>query len=46
MMLQAHLLQELHVLAGLDHPNLVRLCGVCLDPPLVVKEFYRWGDVA
>jgi len=24
----------------------VRLGGVALAPPLVVKEFYRWGDVA
>lgn len=33
------------LLTSLNHPNLVRFCGVCLDPPLVVMEFYRHGNV-
>jgi hypothetical protein len=35
--------KEVALLTSLNHPNLVRFCGVCLDPPLVVMEFYRWG---
>lgn len=33
------------ILAKLTHPNLVRFCGVCLDPPLVVMEYYRNGSM-
>jgi hypothetical protein len=33
------------LLTSLNHPNLVRFCGVCLDPPLVVMEYYRHGNV-
>jgi hypothetical protein len=28
-------------LASLSHPNLVRICGVVIDPPLVVTEFHK-----
>jgi hypothetical protein len=33
------------MLTSLNHPNLVRFCGVCLDPPLLVMEYYRHGSV-
>lgn len=42
---QNALLKEVGLLAKLTHPNLVRFCGVCLDPPLVVMEYYRNGSV-
>lgn len=34
-------MKEVGLLISLNHPNLVRFCGVCLDPPLVVMEYYR-----
>lgn len=42
---QNALLKEVGLLAKLTHPNLVRFFGVCLDPPLVVMEYYRNGSV-
>lgn len=42
---QNALLKEVGLLGKLMHPNLVRFCGVCLDPPLVVMEYYRFGSV-
>jgi hypothetical protein len=42
---QNALLKEVGILAKLTHPNLVRFCGVCLDPPLVVMEYYRNGSM-
>lgn len=45
LLLQNALLKEVGILAKLTHPNLVRFCGVCLDPPLVVMEFYRNGSM-
>lgn len=44
-LLQKALLTEVGILSKLTHPNLVRLCGVCLDPPLVLMEFYRNGSL-
>lgn len=32
-------------MTNLNHPNLVRFCGVCLDPPLLVMEYYHHGSV-
>eukprot|EP00879_Flechtneria_rotunda_P011134 GHRR01011632.1.p1 GENE.GHRR01011632.1~~GHRR01011632.1.p1 ORF type:complete len:1046 (+),score=387.29 GHRR01011632.1:425-3139(+) len=37
--------KEVMLLTSLNHPNVVRFCGVCLDPPLVVMEFYKHGSV-
>eukprot|EP00882_Tetradesmus_deserticola_P033722 GHRQ01038546.1.p1 GENE.GHRQ01038546.1~~GHRQ01038546.1.p1 ORF type:complete len:228 (+),score=79.53 GHRQ01038546.1:820-1503(+) len=39
------LCKEVGLLTSFNHPNLVRFCGVCLDPPLVVMEYYRHGNV-
>jgi serine/threonine protein kinase len=39
--LQEALQKEVGMLTSLNHPNLVRFCGVCLDPPLLVMEYYR-----
>jgi serine/threonine protein kinase len=38
---QEALQKEVGMLTSLNHPNLVRFCGVCLDPPLLVMEYYR-----
>jgi hypothetical protein len=34
-------LEHVASLASLSHPNLVRICGVVIDPPLVVTEFHK-----
>eukprot|EP00878_Enallax_costatus_P013757 GHUV01014388.1.p1 GENE.GHUV01014388.1~~GHUV01014388.1.p1 ORF type:complete len:500 (+),score=85.50 GHUV01014388.1:1551-3050(+) len=36
---------EAALLMCFNHPNLVRFCGVCLDPPLVVMEYYSHGNL-
>lgn len=41
LLLQNALHKEVVLLTSLNHPNLVRFCGVCLDPPLVVMEYYK-----
>lgn len=33
--------KEASLLMSLRHPNLVRFCGVCLEPPIVIMEYYR-----
>jgi hypothetical protein len=38
---QDSLLEHVAALADLSHPNLVRICGVVIDPPLVVTEFHK-----
>ena len=45
-LLQDALLKEASLMANCTHPNLVRLCGVCLDPPLLVTEYYRNGRLS
>jgi serine/threonine protein kinase len=42
---QNALLKEVGILAKLTHPNLVRFCGVCLDPQLVVMDYCRNGSM-
>ena len=44
---QADFLREAEILAGLDHPAVVRLLGVCLNsqPWLLVEEFACYGDL-
>lgn len=32
-------------MARFTHPRLVHLCGVCLDPPLLITEYYRNGSL-
>ncbi|KIY93075.1 hypothetical protein MNEG_14888 [Monoraphidium neglectum] len=40
------LLREVKTLTTLNmHPNMVRFCGVCLRPPLVVTEYLRNGSL-
>jgi len=37
--------REISVMSGLEHPNLVNLIGVCLDPLCIVTEFMAYGDL-
>lgn len=44
--LQEALLKELRMLTNLTmHPNIVRFCGVCLEPPLIITEYYSNGSM-
>ena len=38
---QNALLKEVGLLAKLTHPNLVRFCGVCVDPPMVIMQYHN-----
>ncbi len=42
---QRALENEVHFLQRLKHPNLVTFYGVCLEPPMVVMEYYKRGSV-
>ncbi len=43
---QESLLKEVQMLNHLTmHPNVVRFCGVCLDPPLIITEYYSRGSL-
>mmetsp|Transcript_13456 Transcript_13456/g.18567 ORF Transcript_13456/g.18567 Transcript_13456/m.18567 type:complete len:864 (+) Transcript_13456:1-2592(+) len=37
--------REVYVMSGLEHPNLVQLKGLCLDPLCIVTEFMSSGDL-
>jgi hypothetical protein len=37
--------KEVSILVKLNHTCLCRFIGVCLDPPLVVMEYYRNGSM-
>jgi len=43
--LQEALLKEAGFMVKFTHPSLVHLCGVCLDPPLLVMEYYHNGSM-
>lgn len=43
---QASLEKEVEFLGRcMLHPNVVRLCGVCVEPPMVVTEYYSNGSL-
>ncbi|PRP75101.1 leucine-rich repeat-containing protein [Planoprotostelium fungivorum] len=37
--------REVFIMSGLEHINLVRLMGLCLDPLAIVTEFMSCGDL-
>jgi serine/threonine protein kinase len=43
--LQDELQRKAALLSTIKHRNIVRFCGVALDPPLLVMEYYRHGSV-
>jgi serine/threonine protein kinase len=39
------LMNEVYVLGSLTHPNIMRFCAVCLDPPMIVTQYYQQGSL-
>eukprot|EP01119_Soliformovum_irregulare_P016349 TRINITY_DN4710_c0_g2_i3.p1 TRINITY_DN4710_c0_g2~~TRINITY_DN4710_c0_g2_i3.p1 ORF type:complete len:1173 (+),score=432.27 TRINITY_DN4710_c0_g2_i3:488-3520(+) len=37
--------REVFIMSGLEHPNLVNLKGLCMDPLCIVTEFLAFGDL-
>jgi hypothetical protein len=37
----ASLANEVHMLGSLSHPNVVRFCAVCLEPPMIGVRVYQ-----
>lgn len=38
-------MNEVHLLGSLTHPNIMRFCAVCLDPPMIVMQYYAHGSL-
>ncbi|GFH32190.1 protein kinase domain-containing protein, partial [Haematococcus lacustris] len=36
---------EVHMLGTYNHPNIVRFMAICLDPPLIIMQFYPHGSL-
>lgn len=39
------LMNEVYLLGSLSHPNIMRFCAVCLDPPMIVTQYYQHGSL-
>lgn len=39
------LMNEVFMLGSLSHPNIMRFCAVCLDPPMIVTQYYQHGSL-
>lgn len=39
------LMDEVYLLGSLSHPNIMRFCAVCLDPPMIVTQYYQHGSL-
>ena len=39
------LMNEVYLLGSLSHPNIMRFCAVCLDPPMIVTQYYSQGSL-
>jgi serine/threonine protein kinase len=39
------LMNEVFLLGSLSHPNIMRFCAVCLDPPMIVTQYYQHGSL-
>lgn len=38
-------MDEVYLLGSLSHPNIMRFCAVCLDPPMIVTQYYQHGSM-
>jgi serine/threonine protein kinase len=45
LLLQLSLMKEVRMMTALNHPNIVRFCGVCLNPQFIVTEYYHRGSL-
>lgn len=39
------LMDEVYLLGSMSHPNIMRFCAVCLDPPMIVTQYYPHGSL-
>ena len=39
------LMDEVYLLGTMSHPNIMRFCAVCLDPPMIVTQYYPHGSM-
>ena len=39
------MMNEVHFLGCLSHPNIMRFMAVCLDPPMIVMQYYPHGSL-
>lgn len=39
------LMDEVWVLGSLSHPSITRFCALCLDPPMIVMQYYPHGSL-
>ncbi|KAF6253127.1 hypothetical protein COO60DRAFT_1463350 [Scenedesmus sp. NREL 46B-D3] len=39
------LMDEVFLLGSLTHPSISRFCALCLDPPLIVMQYYSHGSM-
>lgn len=38
-------MDEVWVLGSLSHPSITRFCALCLDPPMIVMQYYPHGSL-
>ena len=36
---------QVHLLGAFSHPNIMRFMAVCLDPPMIVMQYYPHGSL-
>lgn len=39
------LIHEVHLLGSMSHPNVMRFCAVCFNPPIIVTQYYPHGSL-
>lgn len=38
-------MDEVFLLGSLTHPSISRFCALCLDPPMIVMQYYSHGSM-